>query len=660
MNLFHRKKKKTEEEIIEDSAQETEDKVQETEESEGKEEPEKEVKSDEEEPKEEIKSAEETETAEGKESEESEEEPEESAEAEPKESEEETEESEEEPEESEEEPEESAEAEPEESEEEPEESEEEPEEAEEEPEESEEESEESEEEPEEVEEEPEESEEEEPEDEEEAGYDEDLEETGQEHVQTKHHRGRRKHMGRKILKGLGVACGIILILAAVVYFGMALFFNSHFLFYTTINGVDQSLKNVSQVEEYMDQQVSDYVLTLEESDGSTETIKGSDISTKYVPGDQLTELVESQNVFLWPQSLWDHPEIEASVGVSYDEEALAEVITGLNCTNEENQVPSENAVPVYQVSEFVVQPEVIGTELNMGTFTEAVNMAVNGFQDDLDMAAENCYMMPEYTSTSPEVIEAADKMNEYLQAQITYDMSPDTVVVGASEIAQWVKVDQDTMEVSLKQGSVKDYISELASQYDTYGHDREFQTASGRTVTVKGGDYGWKIDQDAETEALLADIQEGNVVEREPAYSHTAKSHGSDDLGNTYAEVDLTNQHMYYTKDGSVVLESDVVTGNPNKGNGTPQGTYSITFKERNAVLRGDVQSDGSYGYETPVAYWMPFNGGIGFHDATWQSSFGGERYLTHGSHGCVNMPKSKAEELYGMISTGDPVVCYY
>ncbi len=497
-------------------------------------------------------------------------------------------------------------------------------------------------------------------DEDEEDEDEEEEETAHAGVRTKHHRGRRGHTGRKILKGLGITCGVLVVLAAAVYLGFAIFFQSHFMFYTTINGVDFSLKSVSDVEEYMSQQVADYALTLVESDNKTEVIKGSDIDTKYVPGDQLTELVESQDVWQWPRSLVEYPEIEASVGVSYDEEKLDQAIDALNCTKEENQTPSENAVPVFQVTEYVIQPEVIGTELDMDHFKEAVSVAINGFQDELNMKEADCYVLPEYVSTSPEVEEATEEMNKYLRAKITYDMSPDQVVVGATEISEWVKVDQATMEVSLKQGSVKEFVSGLADQYDTYGKDREFTTASGKTVTVKGGSYGWQIDQDEETEALLDDIRNGEQVEREPAYSHTAKSHGASDLGSTYAEVDLTNQHMYYTKDGSVVLESDVVTGNPNKGNGTPQGTYSIMYKERNATLKGQRQADGSYEYETPVAYWMPFNGGIGFHDATWQSSFGGDRYLTHGSHGCVNMPKSKAEELYGLISTGDPVVCYY
>ncbi len=498
------------------------------------------------------------------------------------------------------------------------------------------------------------------EEDEDSGDDEEEGESGGEAIRTKHHRGRRGHGFRKFLKGLGIFCGVILVMAAVAYAGFAIFFQSHFLFYTTINGVDFSMKDVSQVEEYMSQQVADYTLTLVESDGKTEVVKGSDIGAEYVPGDQLTELLEAQNVMLWPESLVEHPQIEASVGVTYDEDKLEAVLDELNCTDEDNQTPSENAMPVYQSSAFIIQPEVIGTELDTDVFAQAVSTAINGFQDELNMKDADCYLLPEYVSTSPEVAEAAEEMNKYLSARITYDMSPDEVVVDADQISQWVKVNQETMAVSLKQGSVKEFVSDLADQYDTYGHDREFETASGKTVTVTGGNYGWQIDQDEETEALLKDIQEGTVVEREPAYSRTAASHGSSDLGSTYAEVDLTNQHMYYTKDGEVVLESDVVTGNPNKGNGTPQGTYSIMYKERNATLKGDRQPDGSYGYETPVAYWMPFNGGIGFHDATWQSSFGGDRYLTHGSHGCVNMPKSKAEELYGLISTGDPVVCYY
>ena len=155
-----------------------------------------------------------------------------------------------------------------------------------------------------------------------------------------------------------------------------------------------------------------------------------------------------------------------------------------------------------------------------------------------------------------------------------------------------------------------------------------------------------------ERELLTENIKNGETVEKEPEYYQRAAVYGDNDYGNTYVEVDLKNQHMYFYKSGSLVLESDCVTGNPNRGNGTPKGTYGITYKEREATLVGED-------YETPVEYWMPFNGNIGLHDASWRNEFGGNIYKESGSHGCVNLPPSVAKQLYEVISKGDPVFVY-
>ena len=102
-------------------------------------------------------------------------------------------------------------------------------------------------------------------------------------------------------------------------------------------------------------------------------------------------------------------------------------------------------------------------------------------------------------------------------------------------------------------------------------------------------------------------------------------------------------------------------TGLPADGRDTPTGVYSILYTERDSTLKGETDpATGKPSYETPVAFWMPCTWqGHGFHDATWQSSFGGDRYLTNGSHGCVNMPYDKAEQLFGMISAGTPVLIH-
>jgi len=117
--------------------------------------------------------------------------------------------------------------------------------------------------------------------------------------------------------------------------------------------------------------------------------------------------------------------------------------------------------------------------------------------------------------------------------------------------------------------------------------------------------------------------------------------------------MNLTAQHLFYYKNGKLLIESDFVSGNEAKGWSTPAGSYELTYKQRNAVLKGK-------NYNTPVTYWMPFNGNIGMHDAGWRNSFGGDIYMRSGSHGCINLPRDKAEIIYGYMEHNFPIVCYY
>ena len=132
--------------------------------------------------------------------------------------------------------------------------------------------------------------------------------------------------------------------------------------------------------------------------------------------------------------------------------------------------------------------------------------------------------------------------------------------------------------------------------------------------------------------------------------------------------LDLSEQTLRMYKDGKLVLESPVITGN-NGDNGTishrtPTGTY-LFYKSNKAtdrVLRG-TNDDGSK-YASHVDYWMPFitSRGIGFHDATWRSNsqfYNKDTYLTNGSHACVNMPHSNAKQLYNLITSNIYVYVY-
>lgn len=104
-------------------------------------------------------------------------------------------------------------------------------------------------------------------------------------------------------------------------------------------------------------------------------------------------------------------------------------------------------------------------------------------------------------------------------------------------------------------------------------------------------------------------------------------------------------------------MDTPCVTGNVRNGHSTPTGVFFLKNKNRKVYLEG-YNDDGSK-YSSFVEYWMRFNQGIGMHDASWRYNFGGNIYLTGGSHGCVNMPKDAAAITYENIDETMPIIVY-
>lgn len=476
-------------------------------------------------------------------------------------------------------------------------------------------------------------------------------------------RGRRRNPPGHFKKVIFIPGGILCLLL-LVYIGISLFFTRHFLLNTEINGHSFSAKTTAVAEDYLKKQVENYTLTVYEMGGKTDTIKGRDIALKYQENDQLNHILKKQNAFSWPLSLFSKKSASITIDLAYDQEALDTAIASLDAVTIEQTQP-QSAHPKFDGSQFVVEPEVYGTAVNMDVLKEKIVSSIMKFTPKIDLEKENCYAKPAFTADSEEVKKACDQMNEYCKASVTYPMS-ESVVVDKSLISTWLTVD-DKMNVTFHEDEVRKWLSEFGDKYDTVGAERTFTTPGGKSASVSGGTYGWSIDEDTEFENLKKSIQNGEVVTRDPAYyiGGTAASHDMPDWGNTYVDVDLSAQHMWYVKEGAVVLETDVVTGEPIPEKATPEGVFSLQDKKEKEVLVGSIlPSTGKPEYETQVNYWMriTWDTGVGLHDATWQTSFGGTRNQIPnvGSHGCINMPLDQAAALYGMIETGTPVVVHY
>lgn len=473
---------------------------------------------------------------------------------------------------------------------------------------------------------------------------------------------RRKTGKDGKVKALWITGGVLAVIC-LIYVAISVYFMSHFFVNTKINGKNFSGKTASDVEKYLQTNIKDYKLTILENEGRQDVISGSEIGLEYRAGTETEKLLKDQNGFAWPKAFFTENSRKVSVNVSYNEESLNQRISQLSCLQTE-QTPAENAKPEFDGNQYVIKPEVYGNAVDKERLTEQVKVHITEFQPQLDMVETKCYAKPKYVEDSKEVQEACDAMNKYVNASITYPMN-EPVVVDKALISQWLQVDGE-MKVSLNTEAMKQWFTAFGDKYDTQGTTRTFTTPVGKSATVTGGTYGWSIDEDTELVNLQNSILNGEVVTREPAYyaGGTAAAHSGQDWGNTYAEVDMSAQHMWYVQNGQVVLETDVVTGEPIPSRITPEGVYSLMWKQRDATLVGDIKPEtGKPEYETDVAYWMQVtSSGVGFHDAIWQTAFGGTLYQIPGtgSHGCINMPLDQAGALFNMIEPGTPVIFHW
>ena len=385
-----------------------------------------------------------------------------------------------------------------------------------------------------------------------------------------------------------------------------------------------------------------------------EQIGGEQIDLHSEYDGSLEQLLAGQEPMRWGLHFLEGSEHTIETMIAYNQQKLDEVVDGLSCMDEKKtELPKNAYLSEYQQGVgYEIVPEQGGTRVIKDKVRQGVADAILNLKDKISLDELDVYEKAEITSENPELIAQAEEKNFYTNVIVTYHFGDKTEILNGDTIHTWLLEDEEG-NLSLDEDKLAEYVGELAKNYDTAYQPKTLKTAYGDTVTITGGNYGWRINRKAEAAALSEIIRSGKSQEREPVYSQTAASRGEKDYGNTYVEINLTAQHLYYYIDGELLVESDFVSGNESRGMGTPAGAFPLTYKQRNATLRGP-------GYATPVTYWMPFNGGIGMHDANWRGSFGGRIYKTNGSHGCINLPSAAARTIFDNISSGVPVLCYH
>lgn len=460
----------------------------------------------------------------------------------------------------------------------------------------------------------------------------------------KKQKGRRK----QIIIGI-ISLGIIIL----IYLITTLYFANRFYFGSAINSIDISGKTVEEAEEKISSELKNYKLVIEGKDGAKEEINGADIDLKYNKDNaEIQEIKNKQNPLNWFSSLFIKKEHEIKQIISYNEELLNKVIGNLSIIKDKNVIKSQNPILKYNNGAYEIIPEKEGNEINKEALKKAVNRAIIDGDFTLNLEDNDCYEKSKYNIKSKEVTDAKEILNKYVSSKITYYFGDKSEGIDGTIISNWIDVDEK-YNVSINEEKAKAYINRITQPYNTIGKTRSFTASSGKKVNISGGDYGGSISSVAEVKEIVNSIKDGTTITRDYKNSQPVMSSGINDIGKTYVEINLTKQHIWFYKNGNLVIESDVVTGDLSKGHATPQGVYKLKSREKDRILRGED-------YASPVSFWMPFNGGIGLHDATWRGAFGGSIYTNNGSHGCVNAPYNVAKTIYDGIEVGIPMVCYF
>ena len=454
----------------------------------------------------------------------------------------------------------------------------------------------------------------------------------------------------RMLKVLTITLASVFVLG---YTAMVILSYMYFQPNTVINGVDYSFRSEAAVMTEIDNKKADYALHISLRNGEC-TIRPQDIGLVITTEKDVKSIKEEQNPFLWFTAYFRDPNV-AAYRVTYDEDKLEKYLMKDTHFRTDSMSVPENPKVVMDNGKPEIRGGNPGTYIDMDAFREVLKEKLLTLDSELDVESEGCYLKAKYTPESPEVIDYRAQVESYTGLNLTYLFGDIRITLTPEQIYNMLELDQDNLTCSVSRRKVINFVADFAWEHNTFGRQREFKTWDGKLVRVTNDYMGWEVDQEAEQSGLYDALFHKVGFERAPALLHEGTVYTADnsDIGNSYVEIDLSNQKVVFVMNGKRVLFDDIISGNPNRGSQTPGGLYAIYGMRQNVVLTGP-------GYASHVDYWMPFNGEIGLHDAYWQSKFGGELYKSRGSHGCVNLPYNTAQKIYELGYRGLPVVCYW
>lgn len=310
---------------------------------------------------------------------------------------------------------------------------------------------------------------------------------------------------------------------------------------------------------------------------------------------------------------------------------------------------SRNATYIYKNNGFSLEEEFQGTEVDTALLRMRMKKLIQQKGSSIDLSQADLYVKPKYTKDSEELKAAKRALESCLNATVKYSFEDKGYSLDKRTFGPWLSLDAD-LKVKVDYISAQTYLQKIAGDIEKPLSEVMEELAKLDPADTTNQEQFSRVNIPSEVDELIKLISTGKTARKEVVLVKRGLPKGIKEGLTDFVEVSISQQKLWLFKGGSLVLETDVVTGNEKLERNTPIGDYKILFKTRDKVLKGP-------GYESFVSYWMPFYKGYGLHDATWRRRFGASIYQNGGSHGCVNIPPKMAPIVYQNVVVGMPVL---
>ncbi len=507
---------------------------------------------------------------------------------------------------------------------------------------------------------------------------------------------------KKVFRGSLIGFVVIVVLSAVIYGLLGIYYMGGFPCFTWINGIYCTGKSVEEVnEELIRNSNYDGVAVLDNS-GARLFVSATQTDMTIDYSDSLSGVFNERNPFYWGVNVFKNLAFTYEPTVTLNKDKLSEVISDweifvnpddYECTIEKTSdgYSLENAFLTVPVADKV---------------TDTVYEAMLQREDVVDLSTpehEDCYKDVDLRGSDEEKVELFAKIDDIQSCNVSYMVDNEVVALDKSKASNFILTKKDYADaleekaskvnpglgkfiidgvetsalpeedkIKVIEGIVTDengspiiseskmyaFLKNIADTHNTAWMMEQYREGQSSTVIIndnRRGD-GSVFDIASEFDFLKNEMMSGVVQPRQREFqlSKSAVIHDAvAELGKTYIEINMGDQMLYYYVDGDLSMQMPIVTGNINRGRGTPTGIYPVYNKRYHTNLVG-------VDYVSYVNYWLGVNKGVGIHDALWRNKFGEEIYKSDGSHGCINCPLETVEKLWEVVDVGTPVILYY